>query len=142
MNKKISAFFIIEALLIVCLGLVTFTEVDYLTFLILVLTPAVLIIMLINSNHKKGSKGSRVIFFSIIFYYYIQLNVSVIIDDDYIWKGPFRFPDMIESDGGVFALMIIVSASLLVAFIAIYELIAMYERNNQKRSINEMDENK
>lgn len=140
MNRRIFVFLIIEVLLIVCLGLAAFTEVYYLTFLILLLTPAALMIMLLNSNHKKGSKGSRVIFFSIIFYYYIQLNVSVIIDDDYIWKGPFRFPDMIESDGGVFALMIIVSVSILVAFIAIYELIVMYERNNKKRIINEMDE--
>lgn len=37
MDKRISAFFIIEVLLIVCLGLAAFTEVYYLTFLLLLL---------------------------------------------------------------------------------------------------------
>lgn len=135
MYKKIYAFLIVEVLLIVCLGIAAFTEMFYLTILVFALTPAALIIMLLISDHYKGKSGSRITFLSIIFYFYIQLNVFVIIDDDYIWEGPFSFPNMIESDGGVFSLMALVSGSILVAFIIIYECIAMYDRNSEKRNM-------
>ncbi|AMA63807.1 MAG: hypothetical protein ACRC0Q_01185 [Kurthia gibsonii] len=140
MNKKIAVFLIIELFLIACLVLSIFTEMYFLILLIFILSPATLIIMLLVSDHKRGNKGSRITFFIIVFSFYLQMNLLAIIDDSYTWRGPFRLPEYEELDEVLFPLIILVGVSLLVAFIAIYELIAMYERNNKKRSVNEMDE--
>lgn len=140
MNKKIAVFLIIELFLIACLVLSIFTEMYFLILLIFILSPATLIIMLLVSDHKRGNKGSRITFFIIVFSFYLQMNLLAIIDDSYTWRGLFRLPEYEELDEVLFPLIILVGVSLLVAFIAIYELIAMYERNNKKRSVNEMDE--
>ncbi|MEB6111951.1 hypothetical protein AB0X74_13435 [Kurthia gibsonii] len=140
MNKKIAVFLIIELFLIACLVLSIFTEMHFLILLIFILSPATLIIMLLVSDHKRGNKGSRITFFVIVFSFYLQMNLLAIIDDSYTWRGLFRLPEYEELDEVLFPLIILVGVSLLVAFIAIYELIAMYERNNKKRSVNEMDE--
>lgn len=135
MNKKIAAFLIIELLLIACLVLSIFTGMYVLILLIFIVAPAALIIMLLISDHKMGNKGSRITFFIIVFSFYLQMNLLSIIDERYTWRGPLRLPDYNWPDEVYFPLIILVGVSILVAFIVIYELIAMYERNNKKRSM-------
>lgn len=133
--KKLLSFLALELLFVVCLSIFTYIDWFYAVILIIIFSPVLLVILLLVIDHNKGIKGSRITLVSIIFYFFVQINVFSMIADDYIWSGPILFPNAVESDGGVLSLIVIVAMGLLAALIISYELIAMYERNSEKRRI-------
>lgn len=133
--KKLLSFLALELLLVVCLSIFTYIDWFYAVILIIIFSPVLLVILLLVIDHNKGIKGSRITLVSIIFYFFVQINVFSMIADDYIWSGPILFPNAVESDGGVLSLIVIVAMGLLAALIISYELIAMHERNSEKRRV-------
>ncbi len=133
--KKLLSFLALELLFVICLSIFTYVDWFYAVILILIFSPVLLVILLLVTDHNKGIKGSRITLVSIIFYFFVQINVFSMIADDYIWSGPIIFPKAVESDGGVLSLIVVVAMGLLAALIISYELIAMHERNSEKRRI-------
>lgn len=133
--KKLVSFLALELLFVICLSIFTYVDWIYAVILIIIFSPMLLVILLLVMDDKKGIKGSRITLFSIIFYFFVQINVFSMIADDYIWSAPIIFPNAVESDGGVLSLIVIVAMGLLAALIISYELIAMHERNSEKRRI-------